>query len=132
MVIVSNMDDTDWTVTKWTGEKLYLSNTCGGKRLFVWRRSNFLFHPVRNCTDSEQQEATGAMQEAASEGGGTTAVRDCLKTAMEQYGFDAHFLTVASVDDSDFALTVWLIMSCWMSVTSHGYEMSVYKKLEET
>ena len=128
MVLVSNMEDTDWTVTKWTGEKLYLSNACGGKRLYVWRRRNFL---ALQCTDVEQQEATVAMHRAAEEGGGTTAVRDRLKAAMELYGFDAHFLTVASDDDSDFAFTARLITSCWMSVTSHGYRMNVYKKTQE-
>ena len=123
------MEDTDWTVTKWTGEKLYLSNACDtGKRLYVWRRRNFL---SLQCTDVEQQEATVAMHQAAEEGGGTTAVRDRLKAAMELYGFDAHFLTVASDDDSDFAFTARLITSCWMSVTSHGYRMNVYKKTQE-
>ena len=127
MVLVSNMEDTDWTVTKWTGEKLYHSNACGGKRLYVWRRSSFLFQGGDNCSDVDQQEATGAMQEAAAAGGGTAAVRDRLKAAMEQYGFDAHFLTVA--DDPDFAITKWLHISCWVSVNSNGYRMSVYKKL---
>ena len=131
MVIVSDMEDTDWTVTKWTGEKLYLNNACGGKRLYVWRRSYFLFNSVRDCTDVEQQDAVGAMHRAAEEGGGTTAVRDRLKAAMELYGFDAHFLTVASDDNSDFAFTARLIISCWMSVTSHGYRMNVYKKTQE-
>ena len=129
MVIVSDMEDTDWTVTKWTGEKLYLSNACGKKRLYVWRKSSF--HSLQ-CTDVEQQEATVAMHRAAEEGGGTTAVRDRLKAAMELYGFDAHFLTVASDDNSDFAFTARLITSCWMSVTSHGYRMNVYKNLEQT
>ena len=123
------MEDTDWTVTKWTGEKLYLSNACGGKRLYIWRRRNFL---SLQCTDVEQQDAVGAMHRAAEEGGGTTAVRDRLKAAMELYGFDAHLLMVASDDDSDFAFAGRLISSCWMSVTSHGYRMNVYKNLEQT
>ena len=126
IVVVSDLD-VDWTITNFDGEKFYLS-TCG-KRLYVWKRSSWLFYPVTEWTEKEKEDAeeglTRLVEAAAARGGGTGAVRDFLKQAMERYDIKVHYLRVASTTKP------WMeephTYCCLARVHSpHGYMVAVF------
>ena len=129
IVVVSDLD-VDWTITNFDGEKFYLS-TCG-KRLYVWKRTDWKFfahHEVSEWTEKEKEEAeeglTRLVEAAAAIGGGTGAVRDFLKQAMERYDIKVHYLRVASTTKP------WMeephTYCCLARVHSpHGYMVAVF------
>ena len=125
IVVVSDLD-VDWTITNFDGEKFYLS-TCG-KRLYVWKRSSWLFYPVTEWTEKEKEDAeeglTLLVAEAAERGGGTAAVRDFLKQAMERYDIKVHYLRVVQRPNWHEAACSFC---CWVNVNGpHGYTVAVF------
>ena len=122
--------DVDWTITNFDGEKFYLS-TCG-KRLYVWKRTNWKFfahHEVSEWTEKEKEEAEEGLTRlvaaaAAIVGGGTGAVRDFLKQAIERYDIKVHYLRV--VQRPNWHGTA-CSFCCWVNVNGpHGYTVAVF------
>ena len=125
IVFISDNDEGS-AFSKRTGEKVWHDDTCG-KAMYVWTREDSLFAGT-SCSDEDERRMTTLMRSAVSGGGDNAAVRDRLKTDIDNFGYDFHFMRVAS-DTGNWRQRVRIYPSCAMSLNSNGYMIYVYMKI---
>jgi len=121
-VFVSDNDE-GVAFSKKTGNKIWHDDTCG-KNMYVWTREDSLFTKT-SCSDYEKRQMTNLMRAAAADGGDTAAVRDRLTRRIDNFGYDFHFVRVAS-DTGQWSQIGYLYTSCVTSLKSNGFMIYVY------
>jgi len=105
------------------GEYVWHTNTCG-KDMYVWRRDDRLFKKKR-CSTREARRMKTLMRSAAANRGQASSVRDRLKSAIGDFGYKYHLL---SVIDGSYSKRSLVYTSCAVTVKTNGYTIHVYMR----